>query len=176
MRKLILYIAVSLNGKIARTDGNVDWLDKIPNPKKTDYGYSEFIRTVDTTIQGYHTYHQLIEWGIEFPYKDKKNFVFTRKKDLKNTGFIEFISKDHVEFVKSLKQETGGDIWLIGGGQVNTMILNAGLLDEIRMFVMPVIIPDGIGIFQFFPNETQLQLVNSKSYSSGVVELNYSVV
>ncbi len=176
MRKLISYIAVSMNGKIARSDGSVDWLENIPNPEKTDYGYSEFLKTVDTTIQGYNTYNQLIEWGIEFPYKDKKNYVLTRKHNPKNNGFVEFINENYVESIKKLKNESGGDIWLIGGGQINTMILNAGLLDEIRMFVMPVIIPGGIDLFQFLPVETKLELIGTKSFSSGVVELNYRVI
>lgn len=78
MRKVKLYIACSLNGKIAAKDGSVNWLETIPNPDKTDYGYLEFQKTIDTTIQGYSTYKQIIDWGIDFPYKETKNFVFTR--------------------------------------------------------------------------------------------------
>ena len=75
MKKLKLYIAISLNGKIAKPDGSVDWLNNIPNPDNSDMGYTDFFESVDTTIQGYKTYKQVIDWGIEFPYKGKKNYV-----------------------------------------------------------------------------------------------------
>lgn len=84
MRKIKLYIATTLNGKIARSDGSVDWLESIPNPEKIDYGYSEFYNSVDTTIQGNNTYKQIISWGINFPYTGKKNYIFTKNKDVKN--------------------------------------------------------------------------------------------
>lgn len=175
MRKIKLYIAVSLNGKIARPDGSVDWLESIPNPEETDYGYQDFLNSVDTTIQGNNTYNQVKGWGIEFPYKGKKNYVLTKKKDVLNTEYVEFITENHAEFIKELKEEKGGDIWLIGGSQVNTLVLDAGLLDEIIIFVMPVIISGGIELFDAFPKETRLELIGTKSYSSGVVELIYKV-
>jgi dihydrofolate reductase len=175
LRKIKLYIAISLNGKIASSDGSVDWLESIPNPEKTDYGFAEFMDSVDTTIQGYNTYNQIINWGIEFPYKGKKNYVLTKKQDAKNTEFVEFITKNHVGFITQLKEEEGGDIWLIGGSQANTLILNAGLLDEIRVFVMPIILSGGIDLFDAFPAETQLKLIETKSYSSGVIELKYKI-
>ena len=175
MRKIKLYIAISLNGKIAGTDGSVDWLENIPNPEKTDFGYADFFDSVDTTIQGYNTYNQVIGWGIDFPYKGKKNYVLTKKQNVENTEFVEFITESHVEFIKALKEEEGGDIWLIGGSQANTLVLNAGLLDEIIVFVMPVILSGGIGLFDAFPKETQLRLLKTKPHSSGVVEMKYSV-
>lgn len=175
MRKIKLYIATSLNGKIAKPDGSVDWLESIPNPEKTDYGYAEFIDSIDTTIQGYTTYNQIINWDIEFPYKGKKNFVLTKKQNIENTEFVDFITENHVDFIKDLKRQEGGDIWLIGGGQANTMVLNAGLLDEIQIFVMPIILSGGIDLFDVFPQETQLKLLETKSYSSGVIELKYKV-
>jgi dihydrofolate reductase len=175
LRKIKLYIATSLNGKIAKPDGSVDWLESIPNPEKTDYGYAEFIDSIDTTIQGYTTYNQIINWDIEFPYKGKKNFVLTKKQNIENTEFVDFITENHVDFIKDLKRQEGGDIWLIGGGQANTMVLNAGLLDEIQIFVMPIILSGGIDLFDVFPQETQLKLLETKSYSSGVIELKYKV-
>jgi dihydrofolate reductase len=175
MRKIKLYIAASLNGKIARTDGSVDWLESIPNPDKIDYGYAEFLSSVDTTIQGYKTYAQLMSWGIEFPYPDKKNYVITRKKNLVNTKDVEFVSQDHVEFFRKLKIQDGKDIWLIGGGRINTMFLNENLMDEIRIFIMPIIIPDGIGIFEMIPEERLLKLSETKTYSTGVIEFKYQI-
>lgn len=167
---------MSLNGKIADTDGNVGWLERIPNPEKTDYGYIDFYNSIDTTIQGYSTYEQIMGWGIDFPYSDKKNYVLTRKKGLENTEDVDFISDNHINFIRELKQEYGEDIWLIGGGQVNTLLLNTNLIDEIKVFIIPIIIPNGIGLFENMPNETHLKLINQSEYSNGVVQLDYNVV
>jgi len=173
MRKIKLYIASSLNGKIARLDGDIQWLESIPNPDGTDHGYSEFYNSIDTTIQGYNTFNQIRSWEIEFPYADKKNYVFTNKQDPDDFEHVEFICKDHIDFVKQLKKEKGKDIWLIGGGQINTFLLNEGLIDEIQVFVMPVVIPDGIEIFEKAPKLSNLELISTKSYSTGAVELKY---
>lgn len=175
MRKIRLYIATSLNGKIARPDGSVDWLEAIPNPDKTDYGYEAFYREIDTTIQGYKTYQQLLSWGIPFPYPDKKNYVVTRKKDMVNTEDVVFIREEPVSFIRELKQQEGKDIWLIGGGEINTLLLNAGLIDELELFVMPIILPEGIGLFGGISKETGLRLLESQSFASGAVRMTYQV-
>jgi len=175
LRKIKLYIAISLNGKIAKADGSVDWLESIPNPDKIDHGYSDFYKTIGTTIQGNKTYNQILSWGIDFPYADKKNYVFTRKKGLENTEYVDFISENHIDFVKQLKKKKGKDIWAIGGGQLNTMLLNENLIDEIQVFVMPIILTDGIELFENLPKETKLKLIETKSYSTGTIELKYKV-
>ena len=69
---------------------------------------------------------------------------------------------------------TGRDIWLIGGGKVNTLFLNAGLIDELILFVMPVVLPNGIDLFNGQPAESAFQLFDSRSWSNGVMELRYS--
>lgn len=166
---------MSLNGKIAKADGSVTWLETLPNPDKSDYGYADFYESVDTTIQGFSTYKQVLDWGIDFPYANKKNYVITRKQDLKNTEFVEFITENHTDFIQELKNKKGGDIWLIGGGQINTMLLNAGLIDEIQVFVMPIILSDGIKMFEILPNEMLLELVETKNFASGAVLLKYEL-
>ncbi len=176
LRKLLLYIACSLNGKIAKADGSVHWLESIPNPEGTDHGYAAFYNAIDTTIQGYTTYRQIIDWGIDFPYPDTKNYVLTRQQNLKDTPFVRFISENHADFIRKLKKEEGKDIWLIGGGQVNTLLLNEDLIDEIRVFMMPVILSDGIALFQDLPKETRLKLTGTKTYSTGAVALHYQVL
>lgn len=173
MRKIILYIACSLDGKIAKPDGRVDWLEAIPVPEDGDYGYADFYKSIDTTLQGYSTYNQIVNWGIDFPYAEKKNYVVTRKEGLKNTEHVEFVSTNHIEFIKQLKHESGKDIWLVGGGQLNAMLLEAKLIDEIQLFVMPIILTNGIDMFATSADEWPLRLISSKVHSNGVVELNY---
>jgi dihydrofolate reductase len=175
MRKIKLYMAISLDGKIAKADGSVEWLEAIPNPDNSDYGYSDFYQSIDTTIQGNTTYQQIIGWGIDFPYPDKKNYVVTRKQGMPNTEHVEFISSNPAAFIRRLKEEEGKDIWLVGGAQLNSMLLEANLIDEIQLFVMPVILTEGIDMFSSLPVETPLKLVNTKAYSNGVVALTYAL-
>ena len=174
-RKIIIYLATSLNNKIAAQDGSVDWLETIPHEEGEDYGYQAFYDRIDTTVMGYATYAQLKSWDIPFPYKDKQNFVVTRKKELAPDADVEFITGNHLEYFTALKSQPGKDIWLVGGGLVNTLLLNAGLVDELIVHVMPIILDGGIDLFAHLPQRTRLELLNSKVYASGVVELDYRV-
>ncbi|HVU58731.1 MAG TPA: hypothetical protein VHD83_26910, partial [Puia sp.] len=116
MRKITLYSALSLDGYVSRPDGNIDWLNSFPNPENQDFGYAAFIQTIDTTLMGNKTYQQVLSFDVPFPYPDKKNYVFTRRKDYKDTEFVEFVSEDPAGFVYDLKRRDGGGIWCIGGG------------------------------------------------------------
>ena len=176
MRKIKLYIAMSLNGKIAEKDGSVDWLYVKEGDEKPDYGYSKFYNSIDTTIQGSNTYKNLEGWGIDFPYPNKKNYVITRDKSLKDNKNVEFINTNHIEFIKELKKQKGKDIWLIGGGLVNTMLLNECLIDELQIFVMPIILQDGIDLFENFPNLTELKQTETINHDSGAVEIKYKIL
>ena len=175
MRKIILYIATSLNGYIAKSDGSVDWLESIPSPNKDDYGYTQFYDSIDTTIQGYNTYKQIIDWGIEFPYKGKINYVLTRKQNIEDTEYVKFVKNDHIKFISDLNNQFRKNTWLIGGGQVNTTLLNANLIDEVHHFIMPIILDGGINIFEGLEVEKALKIIESKTYKSNVVRYTYRV-
>ncbi len=175
MRKLKLYIASSLNGYIADRNGGVEWLETIPNPDKIDYGYSEFYKSIDTTIQGYKTYQQILDWKIPFPYLGKKNYVLTTREELPESNDVTYLSEDQAAFIRSLKEEVGKDIWLIGGGQINSFCLQEKLLDEIEIFIMPIVIDRGIHLFPRLQKDVSLRLVETNSYSTGAVRCKYHV-
>lgn len=176
MKKVKLYIASSLNGYIARPDGDVDWLDAIPNPDLNDYGYYDFYSSCDVTMQGNNTYKFILDGGHDFPYTTSKNYVFTRNKTLRDNNDVHFITEDIANFVRSLKLEKGKDIWLIGGGQINTLLLDYQLIDEIWIYIMPIILEDGIPLFAMLTKDANLELISSKAYDTGVVEAKYKVV
>ena len=175
MRKIKLYIAVSLDGKLAKPNGDVSWLDELPKPDHSDYGYAGFLSSVDTTLMGNNTYKQLLGFGIDFPYRGKENYVFTRNEDLKEDQNVKFISQDPVSFVREIKSGEGGDIWLIGGGELNTQLLNGKLIDKLIIFVIPVVLGEGIPLFGSTSIETKLEMIKSNTYSNGVVEINYKI-
>lgn len=168
MRKIILYVAQSLDGKIARPNGDVDWLDQF-GAENEDYGYASFLESVDTTLMGYRTYEKILSFGIPFPYADKKNYVFTRNTDRLAAEHVSFTGGDVAAFAAGLKEQPGQCIWLIGGSEINTVLFNAGLIDEIRLFTMPLTLGEGIPLFAGGVAEKRLKLAGLTSYPSGVV-------
>jgi dihydrofolate reductase len=105
----------------------------------------------------------------EFPYPDKTNYVFTRGVPPQDTAHVQFISGDITAFVRSLKERPGKDIWLVGGGQVNTVMLNAGLIDEIILTVFPVVLGEGIPLFAPGAACHSFKTVGCRTYETGVV-------
>lgn len=172
MRKVVLYIATSVDNFIARKDGSVDWLDKTPNPKKLDYGYNDFYKSIDTTLMGNATYKEVLSFDIPFPYPDKTNYVFTRTPITDNLD-VRYISKDIPVFVKQLKEKQGTNIWLVGGSTINTLLLDQGLIDEIIITRIPIILGQGIPLFAGAANESELTLEKLEDFGNGVTQMVY---
>lgn len=172
MRKLSLYIASSIDGYIARPDGAVDWLEEFPNPDEPDMGYFEFIKHVDTLLFGAKTYRQVLTFG-EWPYEGKECFVFTRNPKVAHDDKATFISGDIVHFVSELKQKPGNTIWLVGGGEVNSLLLQNNLIDEIILSVIPMALGDGIPLFARGKLNKAMKVAGTKAYTNGVVQITY---
>ena len=171
MRKIILSLAISLDGYIAKPDGDVEWLKKIPNPDKIDYGFSAFYEAIDTTIMGNNTYKEILGFNIPFPFQDKENFVISRTNKC-DAEFVHFTS-DISTLVKDLKSKRGKDIWLVGGGQINTEFLNKGFIDELLIRIVPIVIGEGIPLFSNKPDEVIFKLMKTETFSTGTIQLTY---
>jgi len=174
MRKIVLYIASSLDGYIARRNGGVDWLDNF-NDTGEDYGYYKFYDSIDVTLMGNKTYKTSMSLG-DFPYKVKKNYVFTKQNILPQADYVEFINNNIVSFSKELKTQKGKDIWLIGGTQINELFFNNEIIDELILTVMPVTLGNGIPLFTKNVKQLKFKLNKNKSYAKGVVQLHYSII
>lgn len=172
-RKIILYSAVSLDGFIARKDGTYDWLhDDDYAEGKEDYGYDQFLEGIDTILMGYNTYEDITRHADIFPYDSPANFVFTRKKDVPEDPNVTFITSEMVSFVRDLKnQENGKDIWLVGGGQVNSILSEHDLIDELILTYIPITLGDGIRILHGKEFDKRYKLTNSVVYENGFVQL-----
>src|SRR6056297_3515517 len=136
MRKVVLYIATSIDGCIARTDGTLDWLEKV-DTEEEDYGYEEFFDSIDTTLIGNTTFKQIVGFDVEFPYQGKRNLVFTRGVP-EESPYATVTNQDPVELVRQLKKEEGKDIWLVGGGTLNAALLSADIIDRMIITMIPV--------------------------------------
>ena len=170
MRKVILYIATSLDGFIAKKDGDLDWLEKFPHPKGEDYGYVDLLNRIDSTLMGKNTFDFVAKYDGPFPYPNTTNYVFSNS-DLESDLPIQIISGDAVAFLRDLKKKPGKDIWLIGGGRLNTSFANSGLIDEVIITQIPVYLGEGIPVFQKLTQDLNLEMVEAKTYKNGVIKL-----
>jgi len=173
MRSVILYVASSLDGFIAREDGSVDWLDAYESEDGNDYGYQAFLDSVDTLLMGGKTYRQVLGFG-PYPYSDKRGYVFTRSASPRSDDNVEFVSGDPAAFVFGLIHAPGEDVWLVGGADIVSVLMSAGLVDEIILTLVPEVLGGGIPLF--LPGvQARLELLSHRTWHGGVVQLRYSV-
>jgi dihydrofolate reductase len=178
-RKIIVHIATSADGFIARKDGGIDWLDR-PVPKGVDYGLAAFYKSIDTILYGRKTYDVAVKFvadGIEIPHDARvRNYVFSRRRAPKKIlpGF-EFVKEPIKKFVKSLRAQKGKDIWMMGGGGIIGSFLDEGEIDDFVISVIPVFIGEGIPLIAPRHRTVPLKLLSTKKFSDGVLQLHYAV-
>ncbi len=180
-RKLILYIAQSLDGYIAAPNDDLSFLDVVRadtnNGKEEDYGYSDFIATVDTVLIGRKTYDWVLKQNGNYPNsEDKKTYVITRqeKPTEGNLIFSTEKLKSLVHWLKYAEEEqTGKDIFCDGGADLVNSLLREDLIDEMIISVIPVLLGNGIKLFQDDRPFRKLELIETKTYESGLLQVHY---
>jgi dihydrofolate reductase len=170
-RKLILYIAMSLDGYIAQPNDDLSFLS-IVQKEGEDYGYGAFIKTVDTVIIGRKTYDWVMKQVPEFPHADKHTYVITRSPK-PATGNTSFYSGNLKELITKLKSEKGSNIFCDGGAEIVNALLKENLIDELILSVIPILLGSGTRLFQNQYPEQLLELVSAKSFDSGLAQLHY---
>ena len=180
-RKVIVYIATSADGYIARPDGDVGWLDR-PHPKG-HYGMPLFFKTIDTILWGRKTYLKGIEMGgLEKGMKaagfgpEIRNYVFSHQPQQPSEPSVEFVNEPVKPFAQRLRAQPGKDIWMMGGGGIIASFLDEGEIDEFSIHVIPILIGEGIPLIQPRHRSIPLKLLSTKSFPDGVVHLNYRVI
>lgn len=173
MRKIVLFIAMSLDGYIADTVGKVDWLVGQDDNIESDDSYSEFVKEIDTVVMGWKTYHQIVtELSPEqWVYANLQSYVITHR-DYASTKNITFVSESPCTLVHRLKQEQGKNIWICGGADIIHQLMRDNLIDEYYISVIPTVLGNGIRLFDVMAQKIDLRFVTSRS-SNGIVELVY---
>jgi dihydrofolate reductase len=178
-RKIVVYIATSADGYIARPDGDVEWLNR---RARLDYGMSKFYPTIDTILWGRKTY----DWLLNY-YKEKgktkglfdtkvANYVFSRKPPKKPAPGVTFVTEPIKTFAQRLRTTPGKQIWMMGGGGLIASFLDVGEIDEFDIHVIPVFIGEGIPLIAPRHRDVALRLLSHKKYRDGVVRLRYEVL
>jgi dihydrofolate reductase len=170
-RKLFIYLAMSLDGYIAKEDGDISWLDKYL-VEGEDYGYSNFINSVNTVIVGRKTYDKVISMINDFPHKTKDCYIITHSS-LPAEGNIKFFNGNLKTLVEELKANEGKNIFCDGGAEIINLLLKNQLVDEFIISVIPEFLSKGIRLFNEGLPEMHLELIEATPYPTGLVKVHY---
>jgi len=172
-RRIIVHIAVSADGYIARADGDLEWLTSRPAPKGF-YGIEAFMKTIDTKVLGRNTYEESLRLGETF--KAGRTIVFSRDAPPDDTpSRVEFVNGAVATVVWRLREQPGTDIWLMGGGELIASFLDEQAIDEFVISVVPIFIGDGIPLIARRHRNVPLDLQSVEQFEDGLVQLHYLV-
>jgi len=172
-RKVIVHIAASADGFIARPDDDLEWLTSRPDPEGF-YGMEAFMESIDTKLLGRKTYEVSLRLGEKFD--SGRTIVFSRHAPPAGAPpGMEFVSGAIGPFVSRLREEPGKDIWLMGGGELIASFLDERAIDEFVISVVPVFIGEGIPLIAPRHRHVPLDLVSVERFEDGLVQLHYRV-
>jgi dihydrofolate reductase len=186
MRKLKYYVACTVDRFIARKDDSYDFFlmegehvadlltmfpETIPAHVRDHLGITAENQCFDTVLMGRRTYEIGLKEGISNPYPQMKQYVFSRTLKDSPDSAIELVSADPLAFVRELKQQSGQDIWLCGGGNLATLLFSE--INELILKVNPILLGSGIPLFSGVVQQTSLELTDSKIYNNGFMLLHY---
>ena len=170
---LTLYIAMSPDGFIAGANDSLDFLSVVERPGQ-DYGYSEFIETIDAIIIGRKTYDKVLSMGFEYPHKDKDVYIISHT-ERQPFGNMKYYNGNLIQLVKKLNNEGKKNIFCDGGAEIVNELLRNKLIDEFIISVIPILLGDGVRLFKNGCPEQKLELISSKEFESGLLQVRYKV-
>lgn len=172
MARIVGYIATSLDGFIATPDENLDWLMQQPDLDLGEYDYRYFIRTIRTVVMGRATYDWIARFPGAWEYEGKRVIVVTSRPIEHPKGELETRS-DVPALIAQLRGLDDGDVWMLGGGQLQMAFMQAGALDEIEIYVISEIIGGGIPLFPPTGARLTPKLVSAQALGTACARLVY---
>lgn len=172
MRRLILYTAVSIDGYIAGEGDDLDWLMAFESTEDVGEVYNKLNDSVDTALMGNTTYRFVVNAGVPNPYPDKETIVFSRT-ETEESEYMNYVSGDIVTYVEALKAKEGKDIWLVGGGIINSIFLKANLIDELQLTIVPVTLGSGTRLFEGGGSFKAFKVKETLTLDNGMVHMTY---
>jgi dihydrofolate reductase len=163
MRKVILGLAVSLDGFIEGPNGEYDWCFT-----DQDYGLSEFMKRIDAIIMGRKSFEIAQSYEGESPWKGVLTYVVSNTLKKIDEPDTKLISGDLRKEIDILKRSPGKDLWLFGGAELTTFFINQQLIDEYWLSVHPILLGSGKPLFQHIDGRKKLKLIDQQSYFNGI--------
>ncbi|NKI25493.1 dihydrofolate reductase [Arenibacter sp. 6A1] len=174
MRKLVLYISMSVDGYLATKDDDLSWLS-IVEKEGEDYGYHDFYKDVDTYIVGKTTYDTILKLtGGKLPQAENLDCYVITRQNIADKENVTFYNGDIENLIHKLKSEEGKNIVCDGGGQIVKLLMEKNLIDEYIISVIPVFLGEGKRLFIGGIDTINLKALSSKSFDTGLVQLHYS--
>ena len=181
--RVTIHMATSLDGYIARQDGRVDWMETRDEFKHGEALDSEYVRTflnaIDCYVMGSKTYLTALDFeakGFGWSYGDRPVFVLTSRVLARTRQTVTFHAGDLREFFEVRIKPTFKNIWVVGGGKLSGACVEAGIADEVRYSILPVLLGSGISFFEGLTKDVSLHLLEVKAYQNGVVALHHEIV
>lgn len=171
--KVTYYVASSLDGYIAKKDGDVSWLEEL-DISMEDAGYDEFFSTVDALVMGRKTYEMIVSFG-QWPYGDKPVWVCSSNSITPIEGSNLQAGSTPEEAYKTANEMNIKHLWLVGGGSLAASFLEKNLLTNISLSLMPIILGIGIKLFGNQPSPIKIKKENYNQHESGMVQLDYTI-
>jgi dihydrofolate reductase len=171
---ITLHVVSSLDGFIARNDNSISWLDiptEVYEPGVSEESAAQLVGAIDCYVLGSRTYEHALQLG--WPYGDTPTIVMTSRGLPTTRKSVEFHSGDLRRLVEEVLTPRFGNVWLVGGAMLSQSFLRLGLVDEIRLAIMPVLLGDGLRLFENARIETRWRLKDVVAYKTGMVELSY---
>ncbi|MDY8135372.1 dihydrofolate reductase family protein [Aquimarina sp. 2201CG5-10] len=177
MSKVTLHMVSSLDGFIAKKNGDVSWLQSTDNYEKgitlTEEDITAFVKAIDCYIMGSKTYEHALELG--WPYGDKPVIVLTNRNLSSNRESVTFYSGDLTKLIHDQLRPSYKNIWMVGGTKTTKDFIRLKLVDDIIISIMPILLGDGILFFDYIKQEQKLHLKDVTTYKDGMVELWYEI-
>ena len=171
--KIVLYLAMSVDGYIADEQGGVSWLEGDGSKPDTSGSYPAFYETVEAIVMGWTTYHQIVTALSPdiWPYEGRPCYVVTHRQEADRKG-ISFWNGELPILADKLKAEHGGNVWICGGASVAGQLLKENRIDQLWLSVIPTVLGKGVRLFPGLHRELSLKLVATEHYN-GIVDLVY---
>jgi dihydrofolate reductase len=172
MARILGYIAASLDGFVADAKGSLDWLFAYDGMNLGKHDYAIFLKRIRTVVMGRGTYDFLKESGAPWAYGDQRVLVVTSRPIPDPLGPLE-VWADVDALVAELRGLKDGDVWMLGGGQLQMAFLERGALDEIEIYVMPELLGGGVPLFPAMGVRASPRLISAAALDRGCVRLHY---
>ncbi len=168
MTRYLGYIAMSLDARIADADGGLGWLDSFGG--EGDFGYADFYAGIDALVMGRATFDAIA--GHDWPYAGKPAFIVTSGQPGPLPDGAHAVPPDFPALRRRIESEGHDRVWIVGGGRTQRAALDAGMFDELRLFLMPVLLGGGPMVFAG-GGMVGARLLAEKVWPKGVIELHY---
>jgi dihydrofolate reductase len=170
----IVFVATSLDGYIADKDGELDWLQSIPNPDNLDMGWATFIDRIDALVMGRKTFEKVCSFDCDWPYS-KPVFVLSNSMDSTPEGYegkVEPINGSLSDVIETIHQKGHRDLYIDGGLTIQSF-LKEDLIDDMVITVIPILLGGGTPLFSELPKPMEFEHSKTEVFMNAIVQNHY---